>query len=316
MLKKNIRERKEYLYKRQEEIKSKLIQDKKDRLKKDIERNTNNNDDNDDLENSGKAKAFYKKNKQMINSMEADDMETELPYNVMDDEYKSGNYREPKVLITTSRSCSNRLHQFMQEMRIIIPNSYKLNRGNLVIKELVQIAKEKEFTDIILLHENRGQPDGLILTHLPYGPTIYFGLYNVVLRHDIREIGTVSEAYPHLVFDGFNSKLGNRVTEILKNIFPIPKLDSNKVMAFACKDDVISFRHHSFNKKNKSIVNNVTNTKADNECRPDDVELVEHGPRFDMMPYQITLGTVDIQDAQKEWVIRPYINTAKKNNVL
>jgi U3 small nucleolar ribonucleoprotein protein IMP4 len=44
--------------------------------------------------------------------------------------------------------------------------------------------------------------------------------------------------------------------------------------------------------------------------------LVEHGPRFDMMPYQITLGTVDIQDAQKEWVIRPYINTAKKNNVL
>jgi U3 small nucleolar ribonucleoprotein protein IMP4 len=316
MLKKNIRERKEYLYKRQEEIKSKLIQDKKDRLKKDIERNTDNNNDINDLENSGKANAFYKKNKHMINIIEADDMETQLPYNLMDDEYKSGNYREPKVLITTSRSCSNRLHQFMQEMRIIIPNSYKLNRGNLVIKDLVQIAKEKEFTDIILLHENRGQPDGLILTHLPYGPTIYFGLYNVVLRHDIREIGTVSEAYPHLVFDGFNSKLGNRVTEILKNIFPIPKLDSNKVMSFACKDDVISFRHHSFNKKNKSIINNLTNIKADNECRPDDVELVEHGPRFDMMPYQITLGTVDIQDAQKEWVIRPYINTAKKNNVL
>jgi len=42
-------------------------------------------------------------------------------------------------------------------------------------------------TDIILLHEHRGQPDGLILCHLPVGPTLYFGLQNVVLRHDVNE---------------------------------------------------------------------------------------------------------------------------------
>ena len=47
-----------------------------------------------------------------------------------------------------------------------------------------------------------------------------------VLRHDIGEkkkVGTISEAYPHLVIDNFTSKLGQRVGNILKYLFPCPK---------------------------------------------------------------------------------------------
>ncbi len=304
MIKKNIRERKEYLFKRQEEIKQKLIYEKKQKLKKDLEHAKGKDENEDGNKNTLK---LYRKNKDLVRNIEADDIETELPYNLIDDEYKNNVYREPKILITTSRDCSNRLHQFMQEMRILLPNSYKLNRGNLVIKELVQMAKEKEFTDIVLLHENRGQPDGLIISHLPYGPTTYFGLFNVILRHDIKtdDIGTISEAYPHLIFDGFKSRIGERITEILKNIFPVPKIDTTRVMSFANNDDIISFRHHTFVKKNNN-----------QDCRPIDVSLKEHGPRFDMRPYQITLGTLDMPEAQKEWVLRPYMNTSSKKSIL
>jgi U3 small nucleolar ribonucleoprotein protein IMP4 len=35
-----------------------------------------------------------------------------------------------------------------------------------------------------------------------------------------------------------------------------------------------------------------------------------------MKPYQVVLGTVDVIDAQKEWVLRPYMNTAKKRSYL
>jgi len=50
-----------------------------------------------------------------------------------------------------------------------------------------------------------------------------------VLRHDIGEkkkVGTVSEAFPHLVLDNFTSKLGQRVANILKYLFPCPKARS------------------------------------------------------------------------------------------
>ena len=79
--------------------------------------------------------------------------------------------RDPKILVTTSRAPTQRLTQFLKEMRIIIPNCVRIN----VIKDLVKACKENDYTDLILLHENRGQPDGLIISHMPQGPTIYFG---------------------------------------------------------------------------------------------------------------------------------------------
>jgi rRNA maturation protein Rpf1 len=37
-------------------------------------------------------------------------------------------------------------------------------------------------TDLVIAHEHRGEPDGLVVCHLPHGPTAYFGLSNAVLR--------------------------------------------------------------------------------------------------------------------------------------
>lgn len=50
--------------------------------------------------------------------------------------------------------------------------------------------------------------------------------------------------------------------------------------------------------------------------KPEDIELVEMGPRFDMKLYQIRLGTVDQVHADNEWVLRPYMNTAYKRRAL
>lgn len=72
-------------------------------------------------------------------------------------------------------------------MSILIPNSQRINRGGTVMEELVELSLRKGVTDIVLLHEHRGQPDGIIISHLPVGPTLYFGLQNVVLRHDVEE---------------------------------------------------------------------------------------------------------------------------------
>ena len=93
-----------------------------------------------------------------------------------------------------------------------------------------------------MLHETRGQPDAIQISHLPYGPTAYFTLYNVVLRHDIENCGTMPEQYPHLIFNNLNSPLGKRVHDILKYLFPVPKEDSKRVVTFSNQEDYISFR--------------------------------------------------------------------------
>ena len=87
-------------------------------------------------------------------------------------------------------------------------------------------------------------PDAMIVSHFPHGPTLYFTLHNVTLRHDIESFrsSTVSEQYPHLIFENFNSRLGERVRDCLKYLFPVPKEDSKRVMTFSNDNDFISFR--------------------------------------------------------------------------
>ncbi|XP_041130663.1 uncharacterized protein LOC121329239 isoform X2 [Polyodon spathula] len=66
--------------------------------------------------------------------------------------------------------------------------------------------------------------------------------------HDVRDIGPMSEAYPHLIPHSFTSCLRRRVSSILKYLFPVLKEESRRVITFASQDDSISFRHHTCKK--------------------------------------------------------------------
>ena len=133
----------------------------------------------------------------------------ELPS--LDDEYAASGEFDPKILITTSRNPSSKLTQFAKELKLIFPTSQRINRGGYVIGDIIQACHQNEATDLIICHETRGKPDTLVISHLPHGPTAYFTLHNVVTRHDVPNIGKMSEQYPHLIFDKFESKLGLRV---------------------------------------------------------------------------------------------------------
>jgi len=174
-----------------------------------------------------------------------------------------------------------------------------MNRGNHVIRELVSASKKHGITDLIVIHETRGIPDGLVVSHLPYGPTAYFALVNVVTRHDIVGLETMSTVSPHLIFHNFSTDLGKRVSCIFRYLFPPTKEESKRVITFANQDDWISFRHHIWTKAGFKEVN-----------------LNEIGPRFELQLYKIRLGTIEMEEADNEWVLRAYQNTTRKRNYL
>ena len=43
-------------------------------------------------------------------------------------------------------------------MRLVFPNSQRINRGGHVIKDIVELCRNNEVTDLIILHEHRGKP--------------------------------------------------------------------------------------------------------------------------------------------------------------
>lgn len=290
MIRRNARLRKEFLYRKSLEGKEKEAYERKRAIQEALR------------EGKPIPTELKSMSNELIEEAKFDDLETgQAPKSHIDDEYAYAGVKDPSIVVTTSRDPSSRLQQFAKEAKLLFPNSKRINRGGTVMKDLVAACRSNGVTDLIILHEHRGEPDGMIVCHLPYGPTAYFGLFDVVLRHDIKDkdMGTMSEAFPHLIFNKFETKLGKRVKDILKFLFPVPKIDSTRVMTFSNNNDFISFRHHNFtrNKEEKGL---------------ESVELSEIGPRFEMRLYQIKLGTVEMKDAENEWVLRPYMNTASK----
>jgi len=126
--------------------------------------------------------------------------------------------------------------------------------------------------------------DAMIVSHFPHGPTVYFSLHNVQLRHDIESYqnSTVSEQYPHLIFDNFSSRLGVRLRDVLKYLFPVPKEDNKRVMTFSNKDDFVSFRCVPYHVCLWPCVSLVARHHVFVKIPPKQVQLAEVGPRFDM----------------------------------
>lgn len=79
-------------------------------------------------------------------------------------------------MITTSWDPSDNLKWFHKEIISLIPNSVNINRGNYKIKDVYDIANNQDFSDIIFIHEQKGVPSGLIISHLPLGPTLYISV--------------------------------------------------------------------------------------------------------------------------------------------
>jgi len=177
---------------------------------------------------------------------------------------------EPQVCVTTSRDPWSRLKQFAKEVKLLIPNSMRINHGNNRVDELMDSCQQAEFTDVVIVQrdENRGgEPDDLVICHLPMGPTAFFTLSNVVLQHGFDGgAALMLKAYPHLILNNFQTDLGKRVFQ--------PRPDTRRVVTFSNNNDYISFRHHM-------------NTMA----AYDEVTLHEVGLRFEMKLYQISLGT-------------------------
>jgi len=304
MLRKNIRMRKEFLLRRAIEEKSKVSVEKRKKIKECLEEGkvipSEMTKDGDDL--------HYRKRM----DLDHDKPETQMAQfgSVgLDDEYANTlGIKEPKVIITTSRDPSSRLTQFLKEMRILIPNSQRVNRGAYVVKDLIDLGRKNEVSDLIILHEHRGEPDGMIICHLPYGPTAYFGLSKVVLRHDLPEKPpNMRESAPHLVFHGFTSRMGKRVETILKALFPISSPTSDRVVSFANSgNDLIHFRHHYFDERKPEHRKSKSTQEA-----VEDVQLSEAGPRFTMRCYKIELGTLDMPSVKSEWTLKPYFNSQK-----
>ncbi|CCH62205.1 hypothetical protein TBLA_0G02670 [Henningerozyma blattae CBS 6284] len=292
MLRRQARERRDYLYRKAQELQETQLQQKRAIIRQAL---AEGKPLPKEIAEDEQLQQDYQYDQTIAKENTTNDDEDSI-----DDEYSAtSGIQDPRVIVSTSRDPSTRLSQFAKEVKLLFPTSIRLNRGNYVMSHLVAACNKSNSSDLVILHEHRGVPTSLTISHLPYGPTAFFSLHNVVLRHDILNSGNQSEINPHLIFENFTTKLGKRVETILKHLFPPGvKKDSSRVITFANNGDYISVRQHVYVRTREGV------------------EMAEVGPRFEMRLFELRLGTLDNKDADVEWKLRRFVRTASRKDYL
>eukprot|EP00920_Eleutheroschizon_duboscqi_P014138 GHVT01032982.1.p1 GENE.GHVT01032982.1~~GHVT01032982.1.p1 ORF type:complete len:369 (+),score=86.90 GHVT01032982.1:88-1107(+) len=331
MLRRSVRVRKEFLFRKAQEGGEAARASQKTRLRSAIEQGR-------PIPSDLRGGAANK----LKHTLDLDDEKTaKFLHSHVDDEYATAGVEPPKIIITTSRSPSSRLQSFAKEMKLILPGAQRVNRGGYVIADLVALCKKHNFSDLLLIHECRGKPDGLVVCHMPHGPTVYFSMSDVVLRHDLPDKpATMPQVTPHLIFENFSSPLGERISSVLRFLFPPTKPDSQRLMCFVNDADRILFRHHTWaydkstpeergaeaaddkpeqprdarpaGGRKKRTTTGGSEEVSSSTPSPSSFDLVEVGPRFTLRPYRVELGTADMRDVEVEWALRSFQNTKKE----
>ena len=225
-----------------------------------------------------------------VGGKEGTEEDEEVEHDVANDEFSSyfAKTYEPKVLITCSDNPHSKTIAFMKELTRIIPNSEPKWRKNASVKKIVQQSTLKGFTDILVVNEDNRSPNGLIVSHLPDGPTAHFKLSNVKVTTDLKKDHRAISAHrPEVILNNFSTRLGHGVARMLASLFHYePQFVGKRVVTFHNQRDYIFFRHHKYD------------FKSTEKCR-----LRDLGPRFTLKLRSLQKGTFDSKFGDFEWII-------------
>ncbi|KAI8866166.1 Brix-domain-containing protein [Ramicandelaber brevisporus] len=203
----------------------------------------------------------------------------------------------PKVVVTTSPKAHAESVKFAMELSDMIPTADYVRRGNQNdLKKIVQYCINREYTDLMVIKEDHGEPTALTLIHLPNGPTAHFRLTSVVRGKEIEGHARATEHNPELILNGFSTRLGRTVARMFAALFPqVPEFQGRQSATFHNQRDFIFFRRHRYVFKNGKKV-----------------DLQEIGPRFTLKLKWLQRGTFDPKNGEYEWKFKQELETSKR----
>ncbi|CAG59818.1 uncharacterized protein GVI51_H01837 [Nakaseomyces glabratus] len=207
--------------------------------------------------------------------------------------FNSSSNEPPKILLTTNVNAKKSAYEFANILIEILPNVTFIKRKfGITLKEMTDICIKRNFTDIVIINENKKKVTGLTFMHLPEGPSFYFKISSFVEVKKIVGHGKPTSHIPELILNNFQTRLGKTVGRLFQSIFPKnPDFEGRQVITLHNQRDYIFFRRHRYVFRNEEKVG-----------------LQELGPQFTMKLRRVQRGIKE----ETEWEHRPEMDKEKK----
>ncbi|KAJ8277801.1 hypothetical protein GJAV_G00080220 [Gymnothorax javanicus] len=228
-------------------------------------------------------------NQRIYDETTVDPDDEEVAFDEETDEFSAyfNKLTNPKVLITTSDRPRGRTVRFCEQLATVIPNAHVYYRRGLALKRVIPQCISRDFTFLMVINEDRKVPNGVVLCHLPDGPTAHFKVSSVRLRKEMKRRGKdPTEHSPEVILNNFTTRLGHSIGRMFAALFPHdPQFLGRQVATFHNQRDFIFFRFHRYIFKNEKRVG-----------------IQELGPRFTLKLRSLQKGTFDSKFGEYEWV--------------
>jgi rRNA maturation protein Rpf1 len=122
----------------------------------------------------------------------------------------------------------------------------------LQLRDIMAHAAGAGYTNLAVFNEDRtfskgARVNGLLLVHLPEGPSAHFRLSNLVLSKHIKGHGRPTKHTPELILNNFTTALGHRVGRLFASLLPpAPEFAGRRVVTLHNQRDYVFFRHHRY----------------------------------------------------------------------
>lgn len=172
-------------------------------------------------------------------------------------QFFNGNPGEPpKILLTTNVNAKKKAYEFANVLIEVLPNVTFIKRKfGFKLKEIVDICNKRNFTDLVIINEDKKKVTGLTFMHLPEGPSFYFKISSYVEVQKIVGHGRPTSHIPELILNNFQTRLGKTVGRLFQSIFPKnPDFEGRQVITLHNQRDYIFFRRHRYIFRNEEKV--------------------------------------------------------------
>ncbi|KAK5097682.1 Ribosome production factor 1 [Exophiala xenobiotica] len=157
----------------------------------------------------------------------------------------------PKILVTTS--INSTLHHEAEVLVNLLPNAKYVRRSShryghkFSIREIAAFAAKRDYTTLVVLEEDLKRPSGLIMVHLPQGPTFHFTITNWYESKSIPGHGRPTSHIPELILNNFTTPLGLLTAHLFRSLYPSnPELQGRQVVTLHNQRDFIFLRRHRY----------------------------------------------------------------------
>ncbi|CAK7894120.1 ribosome production factor 1 [[Candida] anglica] len=201
--------------------------------------------------------------------------------------------KEPKILLTTNANARKAAYEFADMLMEILPNvKFVKRKRDFSMKDMAKFCVNRDYTDLIVINEDKKAVNGITFIHLPHGPTFYFSISSLTDAKQIEGHGRASDHIPELVLNNFNTRLGKTVGRLFQSLFPHrPEFQGRQVVTLHNQRDYIFFRRHRYIFRNEEKVG-----------------LQELGPQFTLKLRRVQKGIKE----DVEWEHRPDMERDKR----